>query len=72
MVTFNKKSFTVEIYTGTNPIEGWLELQKELSYVFSMLRQDITPDDGLWRLASLMEALLPDQSVAERMTEIRK
>lgn len=68
MVTFNKDSFTVKVYTGTNPVEDWLELQKELSYVFTQMRQNTMPVDGLWQLALLMEALLPDPSVAERMT----
>lgn len=71
MVTFNKDSFTVNIYTGNNPVEDWLELQRELSYVFTQLRQEIMPVDGLWHLASLIEALLPDEEVARRMVTDR-
>lgn len=58
MVRFDKTGFTVRIHTGGNPAEDWLELQKELLDILSVLdtEQNVMPApyQTLHLLASLM------------------
>lgn len=67
MVRFSDKSYTVEVYTGTNPVEDYLELQKEIAYVFGMMREGNIPADGLYHLANLLSCLQPDLETAWKM-----
>lgn len=58
MVRFDKTGFTVRIHTAGNPTEDWLELQKELLNILSILDMEQhvmpAPHQTLNLLASLM------------------
>lgn len=69
MVRFDDKSFTIEIYTGNNPIEDFQTLQTEIAYVFSILTSETMPDQGLYHLANLLMNMQPSWEVAKKMTE---
>ncbi len=69
MVRFEKDRYQIDIRTGTNPVENYLALQEEIAYVFSVLRPDILPDDGLPQLAILLMNMQPDWDTARKMAE---
>ena len=69
MVKFEKDSYRIDIHTGTNPVETYLALQEEIAYVFSVLRPEILPDEGLPQLAILLMNMQPDWDTARKMAE---
>ncbi len=69
MVRFGDKSFTIEIYTGCNPVEDFQALQTEIAYVFSVLTSETMPDQGLYYLANLLMNMQPDWEIAKKMIE---
>lgn len=69
MVKFEKDSYRIDIHTGTNPVENYLALQEEIAYVFSLLRPEILPDEGLPQLAILLMNMQPDWDTARKMAE---
>lgn len=60
MVQFDKTGFTVRIDTVGNPTEDWLELQKELLHILSILdtEQHIMPAPH--QTLNLLESLMLD------------
>ena len=68
MVRFEKNRFIIEIYTGTDPIEDWMELHQEICYLISLVNQENAPTDGLIYTPKLLEGLMPEWEVARRMT----
>ena len=70
MTTFQKDSFTITIPTGGDPVENWMDLISEIGSIFSMLTPEtINRCDGLYNLAVLLQALVPDYDTAQRMTK---
>ena len=69
MVKFEKDRYMIDIRTGTNPVENFLALQEEIAYVFSVMRPDILPDEGLPQLGILLMNLQPDWDTARKMGE---
>lgn len=70
MTTFQKDSFTITIPTGGDPVEDWMDLISEIGSIFSMLTPEtINRCDGLYNLAVLLQALVPDYDTAQRMTK---
>lgn len=67
MVRFKKDRYVIEVVTGSEPTERWLELMKEISRVLSLIDPDNFPDDGFYNLANLMEDMLPDWETARKM-----
>ena len=67
MVRFEKDKLVIEYTSGCNAVEEWIGLQEELVYVFSIMNSNNVPKDGLWRLANLMEAMVPDFDTATKM-----
>ena len=65
MVRFEKDRFIIEIGTGINPEETWIELVKQLSTLLSAYT-DGTPND-FWLVADLFGELMPDSEQAKRM-----
>lgn len=68
MIRFEKDRFIIEVYTGTNPIEDYLDLQKSILNVFSIINEDAMPAGGLYDLANLLQAMQPDFDTAKKMT----
>ena len=70
MTTFQKDSFTITIPTGGDPVEDWMDLISEIGSIFSMLTPEtMNRCDGLYNLAVLLQALVPDYDTAQRMTK---
>lgn len=69
MIRFDKDRYTIEVYTGSDPVENWLELHKEIVCLISLINQDNMPKDGLCYLSQLLEDMMPEWEVARRMTE---
>ena len=70
MTTFQKDSFTITIPTGGDPVENWMDLISEIGSIFSMLTPEtMNRCDGLYNLAVLLQALVPDYDTAQRMTK---
>ena len=67
MVRFEKDRFIIEVVTGTNPAENWIELVKQLSTLLAA-HDDGTPND-YWLVADLFGDLMPDYEQAKRMAE---
>lgn len=67
MVRFEKDRYVIDIYTGTNPVEDYLELQKEIAYMFSMTNQENIPSDGFYHLGNLLREMQPELETAKRM-----
>lgn len=67
MVRFEKDRFIIEVCTGTNPAENWIELVKQLSALLSA-HDDGTPND-YWLVADLFGDLMPDLDQARWMVK---
>lgn len=65
MVRFEKDRFVIEVYTGINPVESWIELVKQLSTLLAA-HTDGSPND-FWQVADLFGDLMPDYEQAKRM-----
>jgi len=64
-VTFKPESFSIEVKTGTNPIESWTETQHEL---IDVLEQDegFSKSERVHYL-ELLRSMIPDEETARKM-----
>lgn len=46
MVRFEHDSYVIEVHTGGNPVESWMKLHEEISYLISLVDQNNCPEDG--------------------------
>lgn len=68
MITFQKDSLIITIPTA-NAVEDWMDLITEIGGIFTMLNSENMPNrGGLYNLAVLLQALVPDFVTALRMT----
>ena len=67
MVRFEKDKMIIEYTAGCNAVEEWLGLHEELTFVLTSIPPESQPHDGLWRIAELLNALVPDYETARRM-----
>jgi len=67
MVHFRDNGYTIDINTGANPVEDWIELQKEILTLICVM------DNGSyhlpWRATQFLIELLPDWEDAKRMVK---
>lgn len=69
MVRFEEDRYVIEVFTGADPVENWLELHKEIVYLISLVDQNNTPTDGLCYLPQLLGDMMPEWEIARRMAE---
>ncbi len=69
MVRFSDGSFTVEVRTGCDPIDSWLGLHEELTYLLGIVGQDTMPVEGLMHIAQLLAEMMPEPDTASLMAE---
>lgn len=69
MVRFEKDRYVIDVYTGADPVENWLELHKEIVYLISLVDQTNAPADGLCYLPQLLGDMMPEWEVARKMTD---
>ena len=67
MVRFEEDRYIIEVYTGGFPVEDYLDLQKEIIYMFGIINQENIRSDGFLQLANLLSAMLPDFETAKKM-----
>ena len=67
MVRFKEDKMIIEYTAGCNVVEEWLGLHEELAFVLTCIPPDQQPCDGLWRIAELLNALVPDYETARLM-----
>ena len=63
-VKFNQSSFTVEVQTGSNPIESWMETQNEL---FDSLQSESQVKSERCHYIELLRSMMPDEETAKKM-----
>ena len=39
MVRFEKDRYIIEVYTGSDPVESWLNLHEEIAYLLGLVNQ---------------------------------
>lgn len=39
MVRFEKDRYIIEVYTGCDPVESWLNLHEEIAYLLGLVNQ---------------------------------
>ena len=72
MVRFEQDRYVIEVpVAGSSPVEEWLDLHDELTYVFELLDSEHAPQSGLYRLAGLLRAMMPEYEQALRLTDPR-
>lgn len=64
-VTFNEKSFTIEVETGISPIEYWLETQGQLIDMLQSENEEMRPNR--YHYLELLRSMQPSIEQAERM-----
>lgn len=68
MVRFEKDKFIVEVHTGCNPTENWLDTMHDLIDVLSRENPDMRNEvhyQTLW----LLRSMLPEWEDAKKMVE---
>ena len=72
MVRFEQDRYVIEVpVAGSSPVEDWLDLHDELTYVFELLDSEHAPQSGLYRLAGLLRARWPEYEEGLRVPEPR-
>ena len=69
MVRIEHDSYVIEVHTGGNPVESWMKLNEEISYLISIVDQNNCPEDGFAYLPQLLGDMMPSWETARRMTE---
>jgi hypothetical protein len=65
MVTFGAKSFTIEVPTGGNSVEYWLNLHDDLCQLLQNESEDMLSKH--YDVHSLLESMTPEWRVAKAM-----
>lgn len=69
MITFKKDSFVVEVATGGNPIEDWLDTHDELLDLLACADANMIVGKQFHRTIELLRCMMPDWETAKKMTE---
>ena len=69
-VTFNEKSFTIEVETATSPIEYWLETQGQL--IDLLQSEDSVMHGNKYHFLELLRSMQPSIELASRMLKPEK
>jgi hypothetical protein len=69
MVTFKDDSFIIEVRTAGNPIEEWLNLHQQLTFILSQCEE---PASSAHYLISLLDDMMPDWETALKMNPFNK
>lgn len=64
---FKKQSFVIEVPTGGNPIEDWLNTHDELIDVLQCADTDLTVGRRFDCVLELLRCMMPDVDTARKM-----
>lgn len=67
MVRFEKDRYIIEVYTGCDPVESWLNLHEEIAYLLGLVNQGNCPENGFLRLPQLLVDMMPQWETARKM-----
>jgi hypothetical protein len=66
-VTFQPDGYTIQVFTGCNPVENWLDTQKQLCDAITAISEVECNNDGYWLVINLLREMMPDIKTAEKM-----
>jgi len=69
MVRFEKDRFIIEVKTGINPIENWLDTIQDLLSVLRSQDPDLANGETHYFTLALLEEMLPEWEDAKKMAE---
>lgn len=67
MVRFEKDRYIIEVYTGCDPVESWLNLHEEIAYLLGLVNQGNCPESGFLCLSQLLVDMMPQWETARKM-----
>ena len=67
MVRFTETGFTIEVNTGTNPIEDWLNTHSELIDLLQSENEEMHAYRG--HCLELIRNMMPDWQTAKKMAQ---
>lgn len=67
MVRFEKDRYIIEVYTGCDPVESWLNLHEEIAYLLGLVNQGNCPESGFLCLPQLLGDMMPQWETAHKM-----
>lgn len=70
MVRFEEGRFIVEVKTGINPIENWLDTIQDLLSVLQSQDPDLINGETHYFTIALIKEMLPEWEDAKKMAEI--
>lgn len=67
MVTFKDGSFSITVKVPSNPIEGWLRLHEELTFLLSTCMDPESCEYNPYMTLELITEMMPDMDLAKKM-----
>ncbi len=67
MVTFNKDSFSIDVHTGFNPVNEWLNTCNGLCDLLHNVNEDNIIPETYSSVIYLLQNMLPDYETAKKM-----
>lgn len=69
MVRFEEKRLVIEIETGFNPAEYWMDLQKGLLDLVRSVNKDTLCDETFYTVPDFLRELMPDWEDVKKMSK---
>lgn len=66
-VVFNETGYTIEVHTGTNPIEDWLTTHDEMISLLQATDPQMRGEQNYYRVLELLRCMMPDWETAKKM-----
>ena len=67
MVTFNDKSFSIEVETGTFPADNYKLTVDEIISVLQATSAEMRGEDNYYYLLELLRAMMPDETQLKKL-----
>jgi hypothetical protein len=67
MVRFEKDRYIIEVVTGCDPTENWIELQKSIQDLIRNVNRD-NLSDNFFNSVDFLQELIPNWDIAKKMT----
>lgn len=65
MVTFSEDGFTIEVKTGINPTDAWLDTHDEM--IDMLQSEDKEMHENRFRYLELIRSMMPNKQTAKKM-----
>jgi hypothetical protein len=67
MIHFKNDSFIIEVKTGINPVEGWIDTYTGIMEILQFTDKNQISEDSYYRILSLVQQMIPETEVAMKM-----